>query len=290
MKTDRFRTVLLFLYAAGILAVATVAWMGRGYYTLPLIERPRADLHHLLKPGGPGGHTLGILGSSMLLLLLLYSARKRRRFGLTKGRLSRWLDVHIWLGIMGPAFITLHSSLKFGGIVSVSYFSMMAVMLSGFVGRYIYIQIPRDESGTAMTLQEIEGRMEGLTRMLVERYRLAPEMLERIEARSGVPRTGGGPGSLLVLLLTDLARPWRSYRLTRLVARSHPELPGGVVREIVRLVNRKALLRRRRALLRSMNTFLHYWHVVHKPFAYVMLLIMFVHIGVVVAMGYRSGF
>lgn len=290
MKTDRFRTVLVFMYLVGITAVAVMAWIGRNYYTLPLIERPRAPLHHLLKPGGPAGHTLGIVGSSMLLLLLLYSVRKRRRFGLTRGRLSRWLDVHIWLGIMGPALITLHSSLKFGGIVSVSYYSMLAVMLSGFVGRYIYIQIPRDESGTAMTLQEIEGRMEGMTRVLAERYRLNAEMLGRIEARMGVPRTGGGAGSLVVLLLADLARPFRSWRLSRFVSRSHPELPGAIVREIVRLVNRKALLRRRRAVLRSMNTFLHYWHVIHKPFAYVMLLIMFVHIGVVVAMGYRSGF
>ena len=62
-----------------------------------------------------------------------------------------------------------------------------------------------------------------------------------------------------------------------------------MVREIVQLAQRRNLARRR-ARLRTLNAFLHYWHVIHKPFAYVMLIIMFVHIGVVVAMGEGVGF
>jgi len=285
MKTDRFRIVLALLYLAGIAVILYVAWTGRDYYGLPLIERPRSDLYPLLKPGGRWGHLMGIVGSSMLLLLLLYSVRKRRRFGLRKGRLSRWLDVHIWLGIMGPAFITLHSSFKFGGIVSVSYYSMLAVMLSGFVGRYIYIQIPRDNAGGALPLQEIDTRIADLGRLLVERYGVSPELLARVDARAFRPRARGGPAALLETLLADLTRPIRSHLLLRFVRRSSPRLPRKVAREIVRLADRKALLQRRRALLRTTNTLLHYWHVIHKPFAYVMLIIMFVHIGVVLAMG-----
>jgi hypothetical protein len=285
MKIDRFRVLIGLLYLAGISLIVYVAWTGREYYGLSLIERPRAEMHALLKPGGRWGHMMGIVGSAMLLLLLLYSARKRRRFGLRGGRLSRWLDVHIWLGIMGPAFITLHSSFKFHGIVSVSYYSMLAVMLSGFVGRYIYIQIPRDEAGTALPLQEIDSRIEELGRRLGDRYGIAPEMLARVDERAWKPRSRGGPGALIEVLFADIMRPVRSSLLLRYVRRAHPELPRGVAREIVRLANRKALLRRRRELLRTMNTFLHYWHVIHKPFAYVMLIIMFVHIGVVVAMG-----
>ena len=285
MKTRRFHLILILLYLVGIATIVFVAWTGREYYTLPLIERPRAEMHALLKPGGAWGHTLGIVGTAMLLLLLLYSARKRRRFGLRRGRLSRWLDVHIWLGIMGPAFITLHSSLKLHGIVSVSYYSMLAVMISGFVGRYIYIQIPRDEAGAAIPLREIDAKIEELGRHLIERYGITPEMLARIDRRAWTPRGKGGLGSLFEIFLADLMRPLRSTLLLWFVKRTHPGLPAGVAGEIARLANRKALLRRRRELLKTMSTFLHHWHVIHKPFAYVMLIIMFVHIGVVVAMG-----
>ena len=38
-------------------------------------------------------------------------------------------------------------------------------------------------------------------------------------------------------------------------------------------------------MLKTVNQVFHYWHVIHKPFAYVMILIMVVHITVVVAMG-----
>jgi len=36
-----------------------------------------------------------------------------------------------------------------------------------------------------------------------------------------------------------------------------------------------------------MTRVFHLWHVVHRPFAYVMVVIMFVHIAVTVAFGYR---
>ena len=30
----------------------------------------------------------------------------------------------------------------------------------------------------------------------------------------------------------------------------------------------------------------HYWHVIHKPFAYVMLVVVIIHVGVSIAFGY----
>jgi hypothetical protein len=286
MRTRRFRTLLLVFYLAGFAVILFVAWTGREYYELALSERPRDAMHHALKPGGLWGHTLGIVGSAMLLLLLLYSARKRRRLGLRKGPLARWLDIHILFGILGPLFITLHSAFKFHGIVSVSYFSMMAVMISGFIGRYIYIQIPRDERGTAMSIQEIDGNVEDLGRLLAERYRVPPRVLEVINAWAAPPRTEGPLQSLFVLMFLDVMRPFRRWGLARKLRRLNRDVPPHVVRAIVTLANRKALLMRRRKLLRTMNAVFHLWHVVHKPFAYVMILIMIVHVAVVTAMGY----
>ena len=65
------------------------------------------------------------------------------------GRMKTWLEVHVFCGIVGPVLVTFHTSFKFNGIVSVAYWSMVAVVLSGFVGRYLYVRIPRSIRGTS---------------------------------------------------------------------------------------------------------------------------------------------
>ena len=47
------------------------------------------------------------------------------------------------------------------------------------------------------------------------------------------------------------------------------------------------VLARRIRLLNVMHRFFRHWHIVHLPFAIVMFVIMFIHIGVVFAFGYR---
>ena len=53
--------------------------------------------------------------------------------------------------------------------------------------------------------------------------------------------------------------------------------------EIVKLGD---LLRRRIALLSQVQALFHYWHVIHKPFAIIMYVIMGIHIGVALWTGY----
>ena len=65
--------------------------------------------------------------------------------------MKTWLEVHIFCGIVGPVLVTFHTSFKFNGIVSVAYWSMVAVVLSGFVGRYLYVRIPRSLRGIELT-------------------------------------------------------------------------------------------------------------------------------------------
>ena len=182
MKLFSFRAFMQTLYATGLLSVLAVLLTGMPYYLLQLSERPHSDMHAQLKPAGGWGHGLGIIGSAMILLLLLYSARKRRRLGLRFGRLSRWLDVHIFLGIMGPLLITLHTAMKFNGIVSISYFSMLAVAISGVFGRYVYMQIPRDARGDALGLEKARERLSVVQKSLVEKYANSPQAVRAIQS------------------------------------------------------------------------------------------------------------
>ena len=289
MKIRLFGSFLFVLYIAGLAVLAYGAWQGWEYYRMPPIERPHAVLHESLKPGGFVGHGYGIIGSSMILLLFLYSARKRGAFGLRFGRMNRWLDIHIWFGIMGPLFITLHTAGKFNGIVSISYWSMIAVMVSGFVGRYIYMQIPRDDRGHALSVAEIDNTIDGLATLLEHDYEVTPEVVQSLSRRalgSGFEKSGS-VGVLLALVLFDLTRPFRNWRLKRYIRKLYPTIPSRATAEILRMAKQRAALTRRRAVLKVINSIFHYWHVIHKPFAIVMIVIMFVHIAVVTLMGYK---
>ena len=244
-------------------------------------------MHEYLKPGGVWGHGLGILGSAMMLLLFLYSVRKRQLFGLRFGKIGYWLNIHIFFGIMGPVFVTLHTSFKFGGIVSISYYAMLAVMFSGFIGRYLYVQIPRALSGEELSLKEIESKHLLLTRLITKQYQLDESSLAMIEHLAGLSHVGGSWCNLLTTLRDDVQRPFKMHYLKNELRRRYKKLPHEKLDTLLAVIEEKSLLQRKMTLLSSIQKLFHYWHVAHKPFAYVMIIIMFIHIAVTILFGYR---
>ncbi|HER33893.1 MAG TPA: hypothetical protein ENO19_00295 [Halothiobacillaceae bacterium] len=283
-----FRRVLHILYAIGFTAVAVIFVTGLPYYQLPLTERPHAELHTAFKPGGTWGHGVGIVGSTMVLLLLLYSARKRRWMGLSMGRLSRWLDVHILFGVIGPLLITLHTAGKLGGIVSISYFSMMAVALSGVFGRYLYMQIPRDARGHALGIERARARAAEIGESLRTEHHLPDDVVAGVQRFVAMSSTNAnGLRAVFATIGHDLRMRGRVRRLRRFMRQGQGEIPEAAIDEIVGLAREQSLLQRRIAVLESTARLFHHWHVFHKPFAIIMIVIMFVHVGVTLAFGYR---
>lgn len=289
MKISAFRILLVLLYVVAFSAILFLTYVGTDYYRLGYGVRPHDESHEMLKPGGLWGHGYGVVGSAMILLLFLYSLRKRQIFGIRFGSLPRWLDLHIWLGIIGPLLITLHTAGKFNGIVTISYASMVLVALSGFFGRYIYMQIPRDDRGHELSMREINTKIEGIGMLLLDDYHVPDSVLKLIDLQSGVisGQRLAGLSALRSLLVMDIMRPLRAYRLKRHIRKTFPDFPPTATTEIVRLARQKAVMSRRRAVLGSMHSLFHYWHVLHKPLAIVMIVIMFAHVVLVVLMGYK---
>jgi len=289
MKLISFNNLLKGLYAIGLIFVLAMLATGLPYYMQPLTERPHSSMHTQLMPAGIWGHGMGIIGTAMVLLMLLYSARKRGLLGIRFASLPRWLDVHIMFGIMGPLLITLHTAMKFHGIVSISYFSMLAVALSGVFGRYIYMQIPRDARGHALGLEEVRDRLTELQKTLVETHGASPPAVEEVQrfASVGDAATGSKIRSIFLSLKRDITLNQRARRLRHRLSRGDQTVPRKTIDEVVGLARESSLLQRRLAFLDTMSELLHYWHVFHKPFAYVMLFVMVLHVGVTVAFGYR---
>ncbi len=100
------------------------------------------------------GHSLGILGFILMLMTeTLYSLRKRTRSA-RWGKMSSWLQFHIFTGLVGPYMVLLHTSWKFNGLAGVTTLFTVVIVVSGFIGRYIYTRIPRTLDGL-----EIEGTL-----------------------------------------------------------------------------------------------------------------------------------
>ena len=100
------------------------------------------------------GHGIGILGFVMMLMTeTLYSLRKRSR-SVKWGRMSTWLQFHIYTGLVGPFMVLLHTSWKFNGLAGVTTLFTVIIVISGFIGRYIFTRIPRTMDGL-----EIEGTL-----------------------------------------------------------------------------------------------------------------------------------
>lgn len=93
------------------------------------------------------GHLLGIFGFVLMLLTeILYSLRKRSRSA-RWGRMAAWLQFHIFTGLVGPFLVLLHTSWKFNGLAGATTLLTLIIVLSGFIGRYIYTRIPRTLDG-----------------------------------------------------------------------------------------------------------------------------------------------
>jgi hypothetical protein len=260
--------------------VSVLLYIGFNYYSIPLEERHFHPLNQTFKASGLVGHGLGIVGSLLILFgVFSYMLRKRLRFFSRIGILKHWLEFHIFLCTLGPFLILFHTTFKFGGIVAVSFWSMVAVFLSGIIGRYIYLQIPRSIEGQEFTLLELEDEKNEMNRQLRQSVTLDESIYELIgnfpdKAKRQSSFFGGSKEERVAL--KKLRGELKSQRI-----------PVKRAKEIVQLFKSQLGLKKRIERLVTMQKLFAYWHVAHLPFALIMLVVMIIHVVVAVTFGYK---
>ncbi len=280
--------LILFLATLSIGAAVFYIVVRTGdYYWLPIVDRPHHPGHSDWKPGGIAGHGLGITGTLMIVIMLVYSLRKRIRGMRRWGKLSSWLNYHIFLGIAGPVLITFHTSFKFGGLISVAYWSMIAVAVSGFIGRYIYVKIPRRISGEELTLQEADHEFIRVQKQLQDNYNLSSADMVALDQLAGTAKIRKrGLSSIFYYLILDLTRFFTVNRAIRPFSKK-ARFTRQEAKEFRKLLKKIIQMNRRISFLDNAQRFFHYWHVIHRPFAYTMIVIVIIHVYIVMLYGYR---
>ncbi len=276
--------LLLAAIVTGTLIFLSVT--GWPYYRLGIEDRFFHSGHESLKPSGSIGHGLGILGSLLMMFgVALYMVRKRvRRLG-RLGQLKYWLEFHIFLCSLGPILVLFHTSFKFGGIVAISFWSMAAVFLSGIIGRFIYIQIPRTIEGRELSLNEVRDLKTNLGEEIRKRVQLDETSHRELLAAVSSEGSKRSPG-LLTAMVLNFIRDSRTDTNIRSILRKHG-VAAGDRKMILRLVKSDRSLNRKIERLVIMQNIFKYWHVAHLPFALVMLVIMIIHVAVTLAFGYH---
>jgi hypothetical protein len=253
-----------------ILSFSAIVYFGNSYYGTSLEERFFHENHRILEPKGMLGHGLGIIGSLLMIIgVSSYMARKRYRFLSRLGLLKHWLEFHIFLCTLGPVLVLFHTAFKFGGLVAVSFWSMVAVFLSGIIGRFIYIQIPRSIEGRELSLNEVRDMKSDIGGIIHDSYNLDKESYNVIV--ESTKKTGDYSNTL-----SQVKKVLKRNKLSKEQYKS-----------VLKSVKDEISLNRRISRLVMMQNLFKYWHVAHLPFALVMLIIMIIHIGVTVTFGFR---
>lgn len=277
-----------------VLLVASIpplaaAILGLPYFLLPLEERAWSPLHEWFKPSGYVGQSAGILAFAMFCFLWLFPMRKRIRFLSSVGKLPNWLDVHIVAGLLIPLVGAIHAAWRFHGVIGLGYFAMLIVSLSGVVGRYLYLRIPRRRDGLEWTREEASAEQRRLVAKLVDRTGIPlNRVVELLHCSRDFQERPGILSTFRRLLRDD----WARRRATRqLIAEWKRQLPAGetpdraTLRQLRRAARQEMGLDQQIRVLDATQRLFRLWHVFHLPFAITAFLAVLIHVLVVVAFG-----
>ena len=114
-------------------------------------------------PGSLAGGILGIGGAAGMLLLLAYSLARRVPWLRRHAALGAMLSFHVYAGAVGAALGMLHTGHNYRSPLGIALvLVMLAVVLSGFVGRYYLVQLGTDISDQRQELGALRTRYDRL--------------------------------------------------------------------------------------------------------------------------------
>ena len=241
--------------------------------------------------GDDTGYWVGVAGGVMMVLLFTYPLRKHFNFSRNWGRVKWGFLAHMVLGVGGPLLILAHSTFRVGSLnAAVALYSMVAVAVSGVIGRFIYARVNRGLHGEKASLRDLQTRAGLEEAEARSRLAFAPEVEARLiafEQRELKAHVGWFTYARQVFWLP--LQQWLTYRhcvsdlhrTLRALARqqqwsqesllSREKYARALVRKYLNAVTRVAQFT---AYARLFSL----WHVAHIPFVYLLVISAIVHV------------
>jgi hypothetical protein len=221
------------------------------------------------------GHGIGILGFILMLMTeALYTLRKRSRSA-RWGRVSTWLKFHVFSGIVGPFMVLLHTSWKFQGLAGVVMLLTVVIVISGFIGRYIYTAVPRTADGAEIEADELDRQGKAIEGELLQMMEAYPDAAQLMTGKLAPQAEPSGAGVVLGRFWSDWRNRWQWQRASR-------GLPVEIRSQAARLEQlqkQRAVVRRQMASLAMARRMLGLWHTIHIPIGAALFTAAFIHAG-----------
>jgi len=245
----------------------------------------------IVNPEQGVGYWLGIVGGSLMATLLLYPAGKKSRLFRRLGLVRHWFRVHMIIGLVAPLMILYHCNFQVEALnSSVALYSMLLVVASGIVGRYIYARIHRGLYGKRATVEGLRAEMVDSVENSRGIAAILPDSVRRLHsisaALAGCRFTGriNIGQSLAWSVKYHFVRLHLHFLVNReLHARAkQSEVIRGNVREIRKAahayVRKQVRLMRRVAQLAFYERMFSLWHVFHMPLFVLLVVSALVHV------------
>lgn len=242
-------------------------------------------------PGSDLGYNLGLVGGILMLALFAYPLKKRIRAFQRTGPSKPWFIFHMVCGIVGPLLIIFHSTFRFGSEnATIATISMLLVVGSGIVGRFIYVHVHDGLSDHEFTLDELEGDEESEALSFNRDMHWAPDVIAMMmNFRDEVKRPSKSRVDSVIrfVSLPLLERRIRNqchralsvHLDKRGVARQWDTAKRGRRgRQFDALVARYTATVKRAAQLDAYKRLFSLWHVVHVPFIYLLVASAIYHV------------
>lgn len=231
----------------------------------------------VFRPGDQLSTYCGLVGTGLMIIAAIYPIFRRIKLFRWLASNTMWFDFHLMAGTVGPMFIALHSVLQLDSWVSSAFWSMVIVVVSGFLGRYLYTQVPELASG--VELEELDHEryfQQHRPRLTVPMAEIDRELAVQ---RAKAQQVGQSPSmmrALWWLIFQDIGR-W-----PRTIARRGRLSQLGVDRktrkELAKRAGRMIVIARRQVVAPKAQLLLHSWKKVHVPFTVLLTVLATAHI------------
>jgi hypothetical protein len=242
------------------------------------------------------GYALGIIGGLMMLLLLLYPLRKRfYHSSWLIFSTKNWFKIHMALGILGPLLILYHCNFSLGSTNSnIALISMLLMVASGLVGRFIYGKIHYGLYGEKIQLKELLdhqllNRRELQNDNLKAEVQVSDELMEKLEAYGNAFRKQRGVlRSFFVLFHLGISTRFHQLLINRKLRQDQFEnalfnrLSDQQKKQQLNKVNKHIAnylsTIRKTAGLSFYERLFSLWHMLHLPIFFMLVVTGFVHV------------
>ena len=231
-----------------------------------------ADIKLNTAPGRILSLWVGWAGFGLMVLMNLYSMRKRFEFMQNLGKLSSWLNFHIFCGILGPTLIFFHCGLKVRGLVGISFWSMIVSLTSGIIGRYFFVQLSSQKNDF---LQKSELALQKLDLIFSKNNLSVDETQKNKMLAFSLKHVGGFPNEEFVNPMLALFSAISGD--LRLLFQDMPT-PRNWPRSTKPILSLYAKNQRKAQFLGPFEKMMGYWHAFHFPFAVFMYVAAIIHI------------